>query len=66
MEDKVLVLKKDGQWFELDNCFLVGAVEHPDKVIYYKFLFSKCDKETLSEMLKRAEQFISEQKASKQ
>lgn len=62
MEDKVIVLGKDGQWFELVNCFLVGAVEHPDKVVYYKFMFSKCDKETRDEMLKRAEQFLAEQK----
>ena len=64
MEDKVIVLSKDGQWFEMVNCFLVGAVEHPDKVVYYKFMFSKCDKETRDEMLKRAEQYLSEQQRS--
>jgi len=62
MENKVIVLSKDGQWLELESCFLVGAVEYPDKVVYYKFVFSKCEKETLNEMLKRAEQFLIEQK----
>ncbi len=65
MEDKVIVLNKDGEWFELVNCFLVGAVEHPDKVIYYKFIFSHCEKETRDEMLKRAEQYLTEQKGQK-
>ena len=62
MEDKVIVLSKDGEWLELVNCFLVGAVEHPDKVIYYKYIFSRCDKETRDEMLKRAEQYLTELK----
>ena len=62
MENKVIVLSKDGQWLELENCFLVGAVEYPDKVVYYRFRFNKCEKETLNEMLKRAEQFLIEQK----
>jgi hypothetical protein len=65
MEDKVIVLSKDGEWLELVNCFLVGAVEHPDKVIYYKYIFSRCDKETRDEMLKRAEQYLNEQKGQK-
>ncbi|MFC1870335.1 hypothetical protein ACFLYE_03605 [Chloroflexota bacterium] len=62
MEDKVIVLGKDGQWVILENCFLVGAVEFPEKVVYYKFMFSRCDEETRSEMLIRAEQFLIEQK----
>jgi hypothetical protein len=62
MEDKVIVLNKEGDWLELVNCFLVGAVEQPDKVIYYKFIFSKCAKETHDEMLKRAEQYLAELK----
>ncbi|MBI2831062.1 MAG: hypothetical protein HYX79_02260 [Chloroflexi bacterium] len=62
MENKVMVLTKDGQWLELINCFLVGAVEYPDKVVYHKFLFSNCEKETLTEMLKKAEQYLVEQK----
>jgi hypothetical protein len=61
MEDKVIVLSKDGQWWELESCFLVGAVESPDKVVYYKFLLSKCEEETRNEMLKKAEQFLIEQ-----
>ncbi len=65
MEDKVIVLNKDGEWLELVNCFLVGAVEHPDKVIYYKLIFSYCEKETRDEMLKRAEQYLSELKGQK-
>ena len=62
MENKVIVLSKDGDWVELANCFIVGAVEFPDKVVYYKFMYSKCDKETRDGMLKRAEQYLSEQK----
>jgi hypothetical protein len=62
MEDKVIVLGKDGQWVILENCFLVGAVESPEKVLYYKFMFSKCSEETRDEMLKRSEQFLLEQK----
>jgi len=62
MENKVIVLSKDGQWLELESCFLVGAVEYPDKVVYHKFLFTKCEEETRNEMLKRAEQFLIEQK----
>jgi hypothetical protein len=65
MEDKIIVLNKDGEWLELVNCFLVGAVEQPDKVIYYKYVFSKCAKETRDEMLKRAEQYLAELKAQK-
>jgi hypothetical protein len=65
MEDKVIVLTRDGEWLELQNCFLVGAVEHPDKVVYYKFVFCRCDKETRAEMLKRAEMFLKEQKTLK-
>jgi hypothetical protein len=65
MEDKVIVLNKDGEWLELSNCFLVGAVEHSDKVIYYKFIFSKCAKETRDEMIKRAEQYLTELKGRK-
>ena len=60
MEDKIIVLNKEGEWIELVNCFLVGAVEHPDKIIYYKFMFSKCAKETRDEMLKRADQYLAE------
>lgn len=62
MVNKVIVLTKDGQWLELENFVLVGAVEYPDKVVYHKFFFSKCDEETQNEMLKRAEQFVTEQK----
>ncbi len=65
MEDKVIVLNKDGEWLELVNCFLVGAVERPDEVIYYKLIFSHCDKETRDEMLKRAEQYLTELKGQK-
>jgi len=62
MEDKVIVLNKNGEWLELANCFLVGALERPDKVIYYKFVFSKAGREIRDEMLKRAEQFLVEMK----
>ncbi len=61
-ENKVIVLSKEGQWVELKNCFLVGAVEYPDKVVYHKFLFSECDNDTVNEMLKKAEQFLAEQR----
>jgi hypothetical protein len=60
MVNKVIVLNKDGQWLELENCFLVGAVEYPDKVVYHKLLFCKCEEETRNEMLKRAEQYLNE------
>jgi hypothetical protein len=65
MEDRVIVLNKDGDWLELVNCFLVGAVEQSDKVIYYKFIFSQCEKETQNEILKKAAQFLNEQKGQK-
>ena len=65
MEDKVIVLNKDGEWLELSNCLLVGAVEHSGKVIYYKFIFSHCEKETRDEILKKAEQYLNEQKGQK-
>lgn len=60
MENKVIVLNKDGEWLELKNCFLVGAVEYPDKVIYHKIIFSDCEEETRDEMLRRAEQYLNE------
>jgi hypothetical protein len=62
MEDKIIVLNKEGDWLELENCFLVGAAEHPDKVVYYKFIFCKCAKDTRDEMLTRAEQYLTELK----
>lgn len=65
MEDKVIVLNKDGEWLELVNCFLVGAVEHADKVVYYKLVFSKCAKETRDEMLRKAELYLAELKGQK-
>jgi hypothetical protein len=65
MEDKVIVLNKDGEWLELSNCFLVGAVEHPDKVIFYKFMFCKCTNTMRDEMLKKAEQYLAELKVQK-
>ncbi|OGO24494.1 MAG: hypothetical protein A2144_01940 [Chloroflexi bacterium RBG_16_50_9] len=66
MEDKIIVLGKDGQWLALENCFLVGAVEFPEKVVYYKFMFSRCDEEMRSEMLRRAEQYLNEVKKGRQ
>jgi len=65
MDNKVIVLSKDGEWFELTNCFLVGAEERPEKVIYYKFLFTNGAKTTRDEMIKRAEQFFVEVKGQK-
>ena len=65
MEDKIIVLNKDGDWLELVNCFLVGAEEKPDKVIYYKLSFTRCAKETRDEMLKKAEQYLAELKQQK-
>jgi len=65
MEDKIIVLNKDGDWLELSNCFIVGAVEHPDKVIYYKFMFSRCANETRDEMLNKAERYLTELKGQK-
>jgi hypothetical protein len=65
MEDKVIVLNKDGEWLELQNCFLVGVVEHADKVVYYKFVFSKSTKEMRDEMLRKAEQYLADLKGQK-
>jgi len=62
MENKVIVLNKDGEWLELKNCFLVGAIEYPDKVVYHKILFSNCEEETRDEMIRRAEQYLIEQR----
>lgn len=60
MTNKVLVLSKDGQWLELENCFIVGAVESPDKVVYHKFLFTNCEKETRDGMLEKAGKYLEE------
>jgi hypothetical protein len=65
MNDKAIVLSKDGNWCELTNCFLVGAEERPEKVIYYKFLFTNGAKTTHDEMIRRAEQFLAEVKGQK-
>jgi hypothetical protein len=66
MENKVVVLNKDGEWLELKNCFLVGAIEYPDHVMYHKILFSACEEETRDGMLIRAEQYLNElRKAAK-
>jgi hypothetical protein len=62
MEDKVIVLTREGLWLELKNCFLVGAVEHPDKVVYYKYVFCQCEKETRDEMIRKAEAYLKELK----
>ncbi len=62
MENKVLVLMDDGQWIELINCIIVGAVEFPDKVVYHKYLFSNCEIETRREMVNRAEKYANEMK----
>ncbi len=59
MENKAIVLTKDGQWLELESCFIVGAVEFPDKVVYHKFLFSNCEETTREEMLEKAGQYLS-------
>ena len=60
MENKIIVLTKDGQWLELENCFVIGAVEYPDKVVYHKYLFSACDEATRNEMLNKAEKYLFE------
>ena len=60
MENKVIVLNQKGDWLELKNCFLVGAVEYTDKVIYHKIHFYSCEEETREEMLVRAEQYLNE------
>jgi hypothetical protein len=58
MVNKIIVLSKDGQWVEMENCFLVGAIEYPDKVVYHKFLFCRCEEETRNEILRRAEEYL--------
>ena len=62
MANKIIVLTKDGQWLELENCFVVGAIEYPDKVVYHKYFFAKCEKETIKEMFNRAEKYVNELK----
>ena len=62
MTNKIIVLTKDGQWLELENCFVVGAAEYPDKVVYHKYLFTRCEEETKNEMLKMAEQYLNDVK----
>ena len=62
MTNKIIVLTKDGQWLELENCFVVGAMEYPDKVIYHKYFFTCCEEETKNEMLKRAEKYLDDLK----
>lgn len=62
MENKIVVLNKDGQWVEMINCFVVGAIESHDKVVYHKFFFANCEEETKTGILKKAEQFLNEQK----
>jgi hypothetical protein len=62
MENKIIVLTKDGQWLELENCFVVGAVEYPDKVVYHKYLFLKCEEQTKKEMFKKVELYLDEVK----
>jgi hypothetical protein len=65
MDDKAIVLTKDGKWYELTNCFLVGAEELPEKVVYYKFLFTNGAKTTHDEMIKKAAQFLTDIMAGK-
>jgi hypothetical protein len=62
MEDKVIILSKDGQWRELENCFIVGAKEYPDKIVYHKYLLTVCDAATRKEMLNKAEKYLIELK----
>jgi len=60
MTNKIIVLTKDGQWLELENCLVVGAIEYPDKVVYHKYFFAKCEKETMSEIFSRAVKYVDE------
>ena len=62
MINKIIVLNKDGQWLELGNCFVVGAVEFHDKVVYHKYLFTCCEEETRNEMIKMAEKYLNDVK----
>jgi hypothetical protein len=62
MENKVMVLTKDGKWVEMENCFVVGAVEYPDKVVYHKYLFTISDEATRNEMLNKAVKYLDELK----
>jgi hypothetical protein len=62
MENKVIILTQDGQWLELENCFVIGAVEYPDKVVYHKYLFTVAEEATRNEMLNKAEKYLTELK----
>ena len=62
MENKVIVLNKDGQWLELTNCFLVGASEQPGKTMYHSVFFTAGDRVTREEILARAEEYLNQLK----
>ena len=62
MENKVIILNKDGEWWELTNCFVVGASEHPDKTMYRSAFFTAGGRVTRDELLTRAQQYIDELK----
>jgi hypothetical protein len=62
MENKVIVLNKDGQWWELTNYFLVGASEQPDKTMYRSAYYISGQQVTREELLTRAQQYLDELK----
>lgn len=58
MENRVIVLNKDGKWLEMTNCFLVGAYEEPEKTMYHSVFFTAPGRVTKEDLLARAEQYI--------
>ena len=60
MENRVIVLNKDGKWLELTNCFLVGASEQPEKTMYHSVFFVAAGRVTKDDLLKRAEDYLEE------
>jgi hypothetical protein len=62
MENKIMVLTKDGEWMELRNCFVIGAEEFTDKVVYHKFMFIDCEDNVRDEILNKAGDYMEELK----
>lgn len=62
MENKVLILNKNGEWWELTNCFVVGAGEEAEKTMYRSAFFTAGKGVTREDILARAERYLAELK----
>ena len=65
MENKVIVLNKNGDWWELTNCFLVGASEEPEKTTYHSVFFIAGGRVTSEDLLPKVEQYLEDMKKGK-